>query len=72
MPTAPEAFNLLVDQSGKFRVPAVFVTNAGNALRSEKAEQLSQWLGIEVSTEIGVFSQFSSLHKSEFYRIVNF
>ncbi|XP_042214191.1 haloacid dehalogenase-like hydrolase domain-containing 5 [Homarus americanus] len=48
LPTAPEAFNLLVDKSNKFCIPTVFVTNAGNALRSEKADQLSQWLGIEV------------------------
>nr|XP_045608978.1 haloacid dehalogenase-like hydrolase domain-containing 5 isoform X2 [Procambarus clarkii] len=48
LPSAPEAFNLLVDKYGKFRVPTVFVTNAGNALRNDKAEQLSQWLGIEV------------------------
>lgn len=48
LPSAREAFNLLVDSSGKFRVPTVFVTNAGNALRNDKAEQLSEWLEIEV------------------------
>ncbi|XP_066949235.1 haloacid dehalogenase-like hydrolase domain-containing 5 isoform X2 [Macrobrachium rosenbergii] len=48
LPTAREAFNHLVDESGNFRVPTVFVTNAGNALRSGKAEQLSEWLGVNV------------------------
>ncbi|XP_050696651.1 haloacid dehalogenase-like hydrolase domain-containing 5 isoform X2 [Eriocheir sinensis] len=48
LPSAPEAFNLLVGEDGRFRVPTVFVTNAGNALRSEKAEQLSKWLDVEV------------------------
>ena len=49
LPSAPEAFNLLVDENGEFRVPTVFVTNAGNALRSQKAEQLSKWLQVPVS-----------------------
>ncbi|MPC24908.1 haloacid dehalogenase-like hydrolase domain-containing 5 [Portunus trituberculatus] len=48
LPSAPEAFTLLVDDDGRFRVPTVFVTNAGNALRSQKAEQLSKWLGLQV------------------------
>ena len=50
LPTAPDAFRLLIDDSGKFRVPTVFVTNAGNALRNTKAEQLSEWLNVKVST----------------------
>lgn len=49
LPSAPEAFHLLVDENGRFRVPTVFVTNAGNALRSQKAEQLSEWLQVKVS-----------------------
>ncbi len=49
LPFAPNAFRMLVDGRGKFVVPTVFVTNAGNRLRSSKAEQLSDWLGIEVS-----------------------
>ncbi|KAK7069856.1 Haloacid dehalogenase-like hydrolase domain-containing 5 [Halocaridina rubra] len=51
LPTAREAFSLLVDKSGNFRVPTVFVTNAGNALRSGKAEQLSQWLDVKVDED---------------------
>lgn len=48
LPSAKEAFRLLTDEYGKFRVPALFVTNAGNMLRQEKAKQLSNWLGIQV------------------------
>ena len=49
LPSAREAFKLLTDRHGNFQVPALFVTNAGNSLRSNKARQLSQWLGINVS-----------------------
>ena len=41
----------LVDDSGKFRVPTVFVTNAGNTLRKKKADQLSTWLGVEIEED---------------------
>ena len=41
----------LVDNAGNFRVPTVFVTNAGNTLRKKKAEQLSTWLGVEVEED---------------------
>jgi hypothetical protein len=48
LPSALESFKKLVDSKGRFRIPTVFVTNAGNALRHEKAEQLSCWLEVEV------------------------
>ncbi|XP_043586064.1 haloacid dehalogenase-like hydrolase domain-containing 5 [Bombus pyrosoma] len=48
LPPAPEAFKQLRGKDGKFRVPTVFVTNSGNALRSQKAADLSKWIGIEV------------------------
>ena len=41
----------LVDDSGKFRVPTVFVTNAGNTLRKKKADQLSTWLGVQIEED---------------------
>jgi len=44
-----EALKLLVDRKGRFKVPTVFVTNAGNTLRSHKAANLSERLGIKVS-----------------------
>lgn len=48
LPPVPEAFKQLQGKDGKFRVPTVFVTNSGNALRSQKAADLSKWIGIEV------------------------
>ena len=48
LPFAPKAFERLVDEDGKFRVPTVFVTNAGNSMRQTKANQLSEWLNVEV------------------------
>lgn len=49
LPFAPDAFRKLVDVNGRFKVPTVFVTNGGNMLRNDKALQLSNWLGIDVS-----------------------
>ncbi|PNF35572.1 Haloacid dehalogenase-like hydrolase domain-containing 5 [Cryptotermes secundus] len=51
LPSALASFKRLIDSEGKFRVPTVFVTNAGNVMRHEKAEQLSSWLEIEVDEE---------------------
>ena len=52
LPSAPAAFKRLVDQkTGKFRVPAVFLTNAGNSLRQEKADKLSEWLSVEITED---------------------
>ena len=48
LPTVPESFKQLQGKDGKFRVPTVFVTNNGNALRSQKAADLSKWIGYEV------------------------
>ncbi|XP_069991889.1 haloacid dehalogenase-like hydrolase domain-containing 5 [Penaeus vannamei] len=70
LPSAPEAFSHLVDDSGQFRVPTVFVTNAGNALRSEKAEQLSKWLGVTIHEDqvvmahspLKMFDQYFNKH----------
>lgn len=48
LPPVPEAFKQLQGKDGKFRVPTIFVTNSGNALRSEKAADLTKWIGMEV------------------------
>ena len=56
LPQAPGAFAKLTDSSGKFRVPTVFVTNAGNCLRQTKADQLSNWLGVEITEDQVVMS----------------
>ena len=71
LPFAPTAFRRLVDPaSGRFRVPTVFVTNAGNSLRKTKAAALSEWLGVEVSEDqvvmshspLRLFSDYHSKH----------
>ncbi|XP_065348959.1 haloacid dehalogenase-like hydrolase domain-containing 5 [Cloeon dipterum] len=70
LPPAADGFKHLVDGSGKFRVPTVFVTNAGNALRHHKAQQLSEWLQIEVHEDqvvmahspLRMFHQFHNKH----------
>lgn len=49
IPAAKKAFEKLVDSQGRFVVPVVFVTNAGNCLRQTKADQLAHILGVPVS-----------------------
>ena len=57
LPTAPEAFSLLWDRAeSRWRVPTIFVTNAGNTLRQEKADKLSDWLAIPVTEDQVVMS----------------
>jgi len=56
LPFAPHAFKRLVDDNGQFRVPSVFVTNACNTLRKNKADKLSSWLGIDVDEDQVVMS----------------
>ncbi|KAL1462757.1 hypothetical protein WDU94_014568 [Cyamophila willieti] len=55
----------LTNQDGKFVVPTVFVTNAGNSLAADKAKQLSEWLGVEVREDQVVMSHtpIKMLHK---------
>ena len=61
LPFAPDAFRKLIDGAGRFRVPTVFVTNAGNRMRRSKAEQLSNWLGIDVTEDQVVMSHVSKI-----------
>ncbi|XP_038004827.1 haloacid dehalogenase-like hydrolase domain-containing 5 isoform X2 [Motacilla alba alba] len=51
IPAARTAFRKLVNPQGQFLVPVVFVTNAGNCLRQEKADQLSHLLGVPISQD---------------------
>ena len=51
LPRATEAFKLLVNEDKNFKVPVTFVTNAGNSLRKDKANQLSEWLNVKVITQ---------------------
>jgi len=71
LPTAPEAFHLLIDKnSGNWRVPSIFVTNAGNTLRQEKADKLSSWLNVPVTEDqvvmahspLKMFKEFHDKH----------
>ncbi|NWT73423.1 HDHD5 hydrolase, partial [Prunella himalayana] len=51
IPAARAAFRKLVNSQGQFLVPVVFVTNAGNCLRQNKADQLSHLLGVPISQD---------------------
>ncbi len=51
IPAAKRAFQKLLDAQGRFVLPLVFVTNAGNCLRQKKADQLSHILGVPVSPD---------------------
>nr|XP_057931430.1 haloacid dehalogenase-like hydrolase domain-containing 5 isoform X2 [Doryrhamphus excisus] len=51
IPAAKKCFRSLVDKQGRYKVPVVFVTNAGNCLRQTKAELLSRQLEVEVSPD---------------------
>ncbi|NWU03244.1 HDHD5 hydrolase, partial [Urocynchramus pylzowi] len=51
IPAARAAFRKLVNPQGQFLVPVVFVTNAGNCLRQDKADQLSRLLGVPISQD---------------------
>lgn len=48
LPEARSAFELMFDRRQKWKVPAVFVTNAGGMLKRDKAEQLSELFGVKV------------------------
>ncbi|XP_015594726.1 haloacid dehalogenase-like hydrolase domain-containing 5 [Cephus cinctus] len=71
LPPVPEAFKRLQGDNGKFRVPTVFVTNSGSALRSEKAADLSKWIGFEVSEDQVIMAHsplqmFKQFHNRQF------
>lgn len=56
IPAAKKAFEKLVDSRGRFVVPVVFVTNAGNCLRQTKADQLAHILGIPITQDQVILS----------------
>ena len=61
IPGTREAFRKLVKTEGEFRIPTIFITNAGNELRSSKAAKLSQILGIPVKIFFRLFFHWSFL-----------
>ncbi|CAF1293642.1 unnamed protein product, partial [Didymodactylos carnosus] len=68
LPYTREAFRKLVDFSGNFRIPTVFVTNAGNELRSSKATKLSHILGIQILPEQVIMSHSPLKLYTEFHK----
>ena len=71
LPSAPEAFSLLYNkEQERWRVPSIFVTNAGNTLRQEKADKLSDWLQVPVTEDqvvmshspLKMFTEYHSKH----------
>lgn len=56
LPHTKQCIRLITDSHGNFRVPTVFVTNAGNELRSTKAAKLSNFLGVYVDPNQVVMS----------------
>ena len=56
LPHTKDCMKLLTDKKGNFKVPTVFVTNAGNTLRSVKAASLSNVLGVNVKPDQVVMS----------------
>lgn len=56
LPHTRDCLRLITDSSGNFTVPTVFVTNAGNQLRSTKAAKLAQLLGVNVRPEQMIMS----------------
>ena len=56
LPRTRDCFKLITDNKGKFKVPTLFVTNAGNELRSSKAAKLSQLLGVYVHPDQVIMS----------------
>ena len=48
MPKTKDCIKMITDNKGKFKVPTLFLTNAGNELRSSKSAKLSQILGLQV------------------------
>lgn len=48
LPRTRECIKLITDSNGYFKIPTVFVTNAGNELRSTKSAKLSNLLGVYI------------------------
>ncbi|CAJ0937510.1 unnamed protein product, partial [Mesorhabditis belari] len=51
LPRVPDAFRLITDEKGNFKIPTVFLTNGSNSLRAAKANSLSQHLKVEIRAQ---------------------
>lgn len=56
LPRTRDCLKMITDPNGNFIVPTVFLTNAGNEMRSSKATKLSSLLGVDVKPEQVVMS----------------
>jgi hypothetical protein len=58
LPRTKACINLLTKEDGKFKVPTIFLTNAGNELKSSKSTKLSNLLGVKVRSLFIYWSEF--------------
>lgn len=56
LPQTKDCIKLITDSNGNFIVPTIFLTNAGNEMRSSKSAKLSNLLGVHVKPEQVVMS----------------
>ena len=56
LPNTKKCFKLITDDNGNFKIPTIFVTNAGNEMRSSKAAKLSNLLGVNIDQDQVVMS----------------
>ncbi|TNN59785.1 Cat eye syndrome critical region protein 5 [Liparis tanakae] len=69
IPAAKQCFRSLVDGEGRYKVPVVFVTNAGNCMRQTKAEHLSELLDVQVSPDQVVLSHSPLRMLTQFHKM---
>lgn len=65
---AKESIKLLTDKNGNFRVPTLFLTNAGNELCSSKSAKLSSILGVNINPDQVVLSHSPLKLAAEFHK----
>jgi HAD superfamily hydrolase (TIGR01456 family) len=56
LPRTRNCIRLITDKNGNFTVPTIFLTNAGNELRSTKTAKLANILGVNVEMDQVVMS----------------
>ena len=56
LPNTKKCFKLITDDNGNFKIPTIFVTHAGNEMRSSKAAKLSNLLGVNLYPDQVVMS----------------
>ncbi|CAF0844390.1 unnamed protein product [Brachionus calyciflorus] len=56
LPQTKHMIKLLTDKHGNFKIPTIFLTNAGNELKGSKAAKMSKLLGIKIEPDQVVMS----------------